>query len=65
MATQFEKVMEFEAGKLNDEATIGMFDELIKSGDIWKLPNKYQDMAATLIERGVFNNNQSERSKLN
>lgn len=56
-----EKVMDFEAGKLNDEATILMFDELIKSGDIWRLPNNYQDMAATLIERGVFNNNQPVR----
>lgn len=53
--SHFDKILAFEAGKLTDPEIITLFSDLITSGDIWKLPSNYGDMANLLIESGKLN----------
>lgn len=57
----FTKILEFEDGKLTDEEIIHLFSDLIDSGDIWKLPSNYGDMASILIASGNLNTKHNQR----
>lgn len=48
----FDKILEWEERKLSNEDAVKMFQELVDSGDIWKLPDGYQDQAAMLYVTG-------------
>lgn len=52
MTTAMENILLFEDNQLSEADTIKMFQELVDSGDIWKLPTEYQSSAAALIQWG-------------
>jgi hypothetical protein len=47
-----DKIIAFEQGKLDFEATIELFQELIDSGLVWKLQGSYGRTARGLIDEG-------------
>lgn len=49
---QYEKLMAFENGDLDESDTIDLFQELIDSGLAWKLQEMYGRIAKQLIESG-------------
>ena len=42
----------YEAGDLDDEQTVDMFQDMINSGMAWTLQSSYGRVAAVLIESG-------------
>lgn len=46
-------IMAYEAGELDEEGTIALFQGLIDSGIAWQLQGSYGRTAAGLIEAGV------------
>ncbi len=52
----FEKILEFESGGLSDVEVVVLFQTLVDSGDIWKLPSEYTSTAAALLARGILKN---------
>lgn len=61
MTNTFDKILEFENGLLTDPEIVLLFTELVETGDIWKLPPSYGDMAAFLIEGNKLNTKQNTR----
>lgn len=49
-----EAIMEYEAGDLNEEDTIILFSELIRSGMAWKLQGHYGRQAMWYIENEII-----------
>lgn len=47
-----QKIMDYEAGAMNEEDTIAFFQELIDSGMAWTLQGHYGRTAQALIEAG-------------
>lgn len=47
------EIMAFEAGELDDDDTIALFQRLINSGMAWQLQGSYGRNAPRLIEEGV------------
>lgn len=48
----FDKILDWENNKLSTEEALLMFQELVDSGDIWRLPEEYQTRAGTLFLHG-------------
>lgn len=49
---QIDKIIAFEQGELDFEATIELFQELIDSGMAWQLQGSYGRTARALIDEG-------------
>ena len=49
---QVSKIMAFESGGREFDATVEVFQELIDSGLVWQLQGSYGRMASSLIENG-------------
>ena len=49
-----ERIVEYEQGKLDDQQTIQLFQELVDSGLIMKLQGHYGRLAAQLLEAGLI-----------
>ena len=49
---QLGMMMDWEAGELDEEATIELFQNLLDTGLAWSLQGCYGRMAARLIEAG-------------
>ena len=47
-----DKIMDYEAGELDDEQIIELFQELINKGYTWTLPGHYGRTAMALIKAG-------------
>lgn len=47
-----DKLIAFEQGELDDDATIELFQELINDGTAWELQGSYGRTAMALIEAG-------------
>lgn len=47
-------IIAFEAGELNDEQTIALFQELCDTGIIYELQGSYQRVAQQMIQDGLI-----------
>ncbi len=45
-------MIDFESGDLDEQQTIGFFQQLIDSGTVWHLQGSYGRMASDLIRAG-------------
>ena len=52
---QVSKIMAFEQGDLDFDATVELFQELIDSGLVWQLQGSYGRVARSLIKDGYCN----------
>ena len=48
-----DNVIKFESGQMNDDELVKFFQELIDSGDVWKLQGMYGRTAMALVEDGL------------
>jgi len=46
------KIIEFEAGEMEEEETVEFFQEMIDTGIVWGLQGAYGRIATELIEAG-------------
>ena len=54
MQKLYERLTEYEQGKLDEEQTIQLFQELVDSGLIMELQGHYGRFAAQLLEAGLI-----------
>lgn len=52
METSIDKIIAYEQGELNDQETVHLFADLVKSGMAWSLQGHYGRAANALIEQG-------------
>ncbi len=50
--TQVDRIIAYEQGELDTEATVSLFQELINSGLAWQLQGHYGRTAKELIDNG-------------
>jgi hypothetical protein len=48
-----DKIIAYEDGTLDEQATIAFFQDLINSGLVWQLQGHYGRTAASLIQAGL------------
>ena len=48
-----ERIWAFEAGELDEDETVELFQELVDTGLAWKLQGMYGRTAARLIQEGL------------
>lgn len=47
-------IMDFEAGTLDDNSTLELFGELVRSGMVWDLQGSYGRTATAMIDAGLI-----------
>lgn len=50
----WERVLEYEAGTMYLSDATAWFQELVDTGNIWRLPGKYLEQAAYFIRKDVI-----------
>ena len=48
-----QRLIDYEHGELDEEATVELFQELINDGSAWELQGHYGRTAVYLIDRGL------------
>lgn len=48
-----DRIIAYESGELDEQETIGLFQELVDSGVAWQLQGSYGRTARDLIEAGL------------
>ena len=61
MSDLFMMMMAFEAGELDDEGVIELFQQLVDNGMAWQLQGFYGRTAMALIEEGLINPPQAKK----
>lgn len=46
------RIIAYEQGELDHQELVEFFQELIDSGEVWRMPNHFGRTASTLIEVG-------------
>ena len=54
MKELYERLVDYEQGKLDSAQTIVLFQELVDSGAIMELQGHYQRFAAQLLQAGII-----------
>lgn len=49
-----DKIIDYESGLLNEEETLELFADLIKTGMCWSLQGHYGRTAQSLLEHGYI-----------
>jgi hypothetical protein len=52
--TTLDQLLAHEAGELDEDETIALFQELVSSGVAWQLQGSYGRTATALIEAGLI-----------
>ncbi len=52
--SEFDRMIAWEEGDLDEEERIELFQSLVNSGQAWQLDRKYALMAAYLLEAGLI-----------
>jgi hypothetical protein len=51
---QFNQIMAYEAGELDEDQILDLFQNLVNSGLAWQLQGHYGRMAASVVEGGLI-----------
>ena len=54
IAENINRIIDYESGLLDEEETLELFTDLIKTGLAWKLQGHYGRTASSLIRSGVI-----------
>lgn len=54
MAVDLITLMEFEQGTLSEDEVINMLEEMVNSGEIKTLPDKFNNLAKQYIRKGLI-----------
>ena len=52
--TRVTMMIQYECGELNDNETLELFSDLIKSGQAWRLQGHYGRTASAIIHAGYI-----------
>jgi len=52
--TRVNMIIQYECGELDDNGTLELFSELIKTGQAWKLQGHYGRTASAIIDAGYI-----------
>lgn len=54
MMPSINKIIAYEQGEMTEDEMIELFQELVDSGDAWRLQGHYARTARALIEAGII-----------
>lgn len=52
--TRVNMIVQYECGELNDNETLELFSDLIKTGQAWRLQGHYGRTARAIIDAGYI-----------
>ena len=52
--TRVDMMIQYECGELDDNGTLELFSDLIKSGQAWRLQGHYGRTASAIIDAGYI-----------
>ena len=52
--TRVNMIIQYECGELDDNGTLELFSELIKTGQAWRLQGHYGRTASAIIDAGYI-----------
>jgi hypothetical protein len=52
--TRVNMIVQYECGELDDNATLELFSDLIKTGQAWRLQGHYGRTARAIIDAGYI-----------
>lgn len=52
--TRVDMIIQYECGELDDNGTLELFSDLIKTGQAWRLQGHYGRTASAIIDAGYI-----------